>query len=72
MKTFISLFDHSSKNYVRIGKSDDTNHWERFTSTDKKTWKKTHTFNNMEDAIKSRDEVVDNNYRNLYDLITKK
>jgi hypothetical protein len=30
------------------------------------------TFNTMEEALRHKEEIVNNNYRNLYNLIVKK
>ena len=69
MKTSINLFDHSNKLYVRIKKSDDTFHWERMVSKNKKKWITTHRSLTMEDALKFKEEIINNNFVNLFQLI---
>lgn len=70
MKTQINLFDRKSKTYVRLKPSESG--WERFISKTKKTWKKTHAGLTFEQAIKYQQQVIDNNFLNLFHLITKK
>jgi hypothetical protein len=72
MKTSINLFDHSNKLFVMIKKSADTNHWERFVSKNKKKWELTHSSLSLDDVLKFKEEVIDNNFKNLYNLIISK
>ena len=70
MKTNISLYDHSLGVFVKI-KPTGTK-WVRYVSKNKKKWVMTNSFNTLDDALKSKEEVINNNYRNLLQLITKK
>ena len=70
MKTSINLFDHTNNVFVRIRKSDDTIHWERVISKNKKSWVITHKCLSLEDALKFKEEVINNNFKNLFNLIT--
>lgn len=68
----INLVDKSNKMFVRIKLSDDRKHWERWTSTNKRKWELSEKMKSLEDVLKSQQELIDNNYKNLFDVITKK
>jgi hypothetical protein len=68
----INLIDKSKKMFVRIKLSDDRKHWEKWTSTNKKNWELSGKLKSLEDVLKSQQELIDGNYKNLFDLITKK
>jgi len=70
MTTTINMFDHTNKLYVRIKKS--TRGWERWVSKTKRNWKMTHKSLSMDDALKFKEQIINNNYRNLIGLIEKK
>lgn len=72
LKTSVNLFDHVSKLYILIKKSQDKVNWERYVSSDKEKWILTHSCLNLEDALRFKEEVINNNYRNLFSLISKK
>lgn len=72
MKTSINLYDHSNKLFVRIKKSKDASLWNRFVSKNKKSWKLTHSTPSLEDVLKYKEEVINNNFRNLFKVLTKK
>lgn len=72
MKTMISLFDHTNKIYVRFRKCSNGIGWQRWVSKSKRKWTLMETFNTMEEALRHKEEIVNNNYRNLYNLIVKK
>lgn len=65
------LFDQLNKVYVKIilGKGDK---WERWVSDTKKKWIMTHNSLSLDDVIRMKEEVVSNNYNNLYSLILHK
>ncbi len=68
----INLIDKSKKMYVRIKLSDDRKNWERWTSTNKKNWELNGKMKSLEEVLKSQQELIDRNYKNLFDVITKK
>jgi hypothetical protein len=68
----INLIDKSKKMFVRIKLSDDRKCWERWTSTDKNNWELSSRMKSLEDVLKSQQELIDGNYKNLFDIITKK
>jgi hypothetical protein len=70
MNATINMFDHALNQYVRIKRT--AKGWERWVSKSKKHWKMTHKAKSMDDVLRFKEEVVNNNYRNLYGLILKK
>jgi hypothetical protein len=68
----INLVDKSKKVFVKIKLSENRKYWERWTSTNKKNWELTGKINSLEDVLKSQQELIDNNYKNLFDVISKK
>ena len=68
----INLVDKSKKVFVKIKLSENRKYWERWTSTNKKNWELTGKINSLEEFLKSQQELIDNNYKNLFDVISKK
>jgi hypothetical protein len=68
----INLVDKSKKVFVKIKLSENRKYWERWTSTNKKNWELTGKINSLEEVLKSQQELIDNNYKNLFDVISKK
>jgi hypothetical protein len=46
--------------------------WQRWESTDREKWKKTHESISLDRVMKEKDEVKDRNYMNLFNLIFKR
>ena len=68
----INLVDKSKKVFVKIKLSENRKYWERWTSTNKKNWELTGKIDSLEGVLKSQQELIDNNYKNLFDVISKK
>jgi hypothetical protein len=68
----INLVDKSKKVFVKIKLSENRKYWERWTSTNKKNWELSGKINSLEEVLKSQQELIDNNYKNLFDVIVKK
>lgn len=68
----INLVDKSKKMFVKIKLSDNRKFWEKWTSTNKKNWELTTKMKSLEEVLKSQQELIDRNYKNLFDVITKK
>ncbi len=68
----INLVDKSKKMFVKIKLSDNRKFWEKWTSTNKKNWELTTKMKSLEEVLKSQQELIDSNYKNLFDVITKK
>jgi hypothetical protein len=68
----INLFDREEKIYVRFKLSENKDKWERWISKTKKDWVKTHQALTLEDVLKFQEDVVNDNFRNLFNIIMKK
>jgi hypothetical protein len=52
--------------------SKDSKYWEKWTSTNKLDWELSDRIETLEEVLKSQQELIDNNYKNLFDVIVKK
>lgn len=68
----INLVDKAKRMYVRIKLSDNRKYWERWTSSNKKDWELSGKMKTLEDVLKSQQDLIDSNYKNLFEMITKK
>lgn len=68
----INLVDKTKKMYVKIKLSDNRKYWERWVSHNKRKWEMTEKISSLEGVLKSQQELIDNNYKNLFGVITKK
>jgi hypothetical protein len=68
----IELVDKTKGMYVKIKLSDNRKYWERWTSHNKRKWELTEKITSLEGVLKSQQELIDNNYKNLFGLLTKK
>jgi hypothetical protein len=62
----------SKKVFVKIKMSKDSKYWEKWTSTNKLDWELSDRIETLEEVLKSQQELIDNNYKNLFDVIVKK
>ena len=62
------LTDKQNKVHIRI--TVTKNGWNRFVSQDKKKWKKTHSNLTLTEVLTIREEVINNNFKNLFKIIT--
>lgn len=68
----INLVDKSENIYVRIKLSNNRKHWERWVSKDKRKWLLSEKMGTLEDVLKSQQELINRNYKNFFDVVTKK
>jgi len=69
----ISMVDKAKKMFVRIKLSDNRKYWERWVSfNNKKKWELNGKMKSLDEVLKSQQEIIDKNYKNFYDLVTKK
>lgn len=68
----INLVDKTKKMYVRIKLSENRKYWERWVSSDKKTWELSGRLKTLTEVLESQQELIDNNYKNLFNVITRK
>lgn len=67
----VNLTDKLSKKHIRLTLSGE-GMWERWESTDKQTWVKTHESLSMDSVTKEKETVKNRNYFNLFKLIFSK
>ena len=70
MESCIKLYDHITKNHIKLlntGKG-----WNRFVSKTKRKWTLTHRNLTLDDAMCMKDGIILNNHKNLLNLISKK
>lgn len=67
-----SLFDHTKQIFVRLKMDDTKKYWEVWTSKTKKDWELKKKKMSLDEAMKYQDELINNNYRNLFELVTIK
>ena len=67
----VSRFDLTDKiNKVHIRITVSKKGWNRYVSQDKKKWIKTHSDLSLTEALTIREEVINNNFKNLFKIIT--
>ena len=64
------LFDRTTKMYVRVQLSQDKSCYEKWVSKNKRKWTLSETFNSIDEVMKAQQSLIDNNYRNLFKVIT--
>lgn len=67
-----ALFDHSKQVFVRIKLDDAKKYWEVWTSKTKKNWEISKSKLSLDDAMMYQDEIINNNYKNLFEIVTVK
>ena len=68
----LHLVDKSKKMYVRIKLSEDRKYWERWVSSDKRSWELSSKLKSLTQVLESQQELIDSNYKNLFNVILKK
>lgn len=68
----INLFDRVEKIYVRFKLSENKDKWERWVSKTKKDWTMTHEALTLKEVLQFQEEVINDNFRNFFNMITKK
>ena len=68
----LNLFDRVKKLYFRVQLSDNKKYWERWVSRSKRKWVLDKTRMTLDEVMKSQQDIIDNNYRNLFNVVTKK
>lgn len=68
----MTLLDRGKKIYTKIKLTADRKFWEVFVSSTKRNWRKTETGLTLDEVMKKKGEVIDSNYKNLFNIITEK
>jgi len=68
----INLIDKTKNMFVKIKLSDNRKYWERWVSHNKRKWELQDKMKSLEDVLKTQQQLIDENYKNLFNVITKK
>lgn len=68
----LKMFDHTNRLYVRITLNESKKYWERWVSKNKRKWELTGKLKTLDDVLKSQQDLVNNNYQNLFKMITNR
>lgn len=68
----LNIFDRSKNIRVRIVLSENRRHWEKWISNSNGKWELLGKVKTLDEVIKSQQDIIDNNYKNLFSIITKK
>ena len=71
-KIDVVLTDKSKNVDVKIKKSTDGKYWERLVSKNGIDWVVDKRLDSLDDVLQSQQEIINNNYRNLFNLIRRK
>jgi hypothetical protein len=63
------MFDHSTKLYTRICLSENKEYYEKWVSKNGRDWELKDTMNSLDEVMSIQQELIDNNYKNLFDKI---
>ena len=64
------LFDRANKMYVRVQLSQDKSCYEKWISKNKRKWTLSETYSSIDEVMKAQENLIDSNYRNLFNVIT--
>ena len=62
----LRMFDHSTKLYTKIQLSNNKKYYEKYVSRDKKNWEMISKLKSFDDVLSTQQELIDNNYKNLF------
>lgn len=68
----LNIFDRSKNVRVRIVLSENRRHWEKWISKLNGKWELLGKVKTLDEVIKSQQDIIDNNYKNLFNIINKK
>lgn len=67
-----ALFDHTKQVFVKLKLNDTKKYWEVWVSKTKKNWELKKSKMSLDDAMMYQEEIINNNYKNLFELVTTK
>ena len=68
--TIMKMYDFKSKIHFKVESSKDKQGFDIKVSSDKKTWKTEKTGITFDEVMKTKEEIINNNFNHLYKLIT--
>lgn len=66
----LKMIDHKNKLRVRIQLSDNRKYWEKWVSKNNGKWEFLNKVSTLDGVLKSQQEIIDNNYKNLFDMVS--
>ena len=67
-----ALFDHAKQVFVKLKLDGTKKYWEVWTSKTKKNWELKKSKMSLDEAMMFQEEIINNNYKNLFELVTTK
>jgi hypothetical protein len=68
----LKMIDHKNKLRVRIQLSDNRKYWEKWVSKNNGKWEFLNKVSTLDGVLKSQQEIIDNNYNNLFEMVMLK
>ena len=68
----LKMIDHKNKLRVRIQLSDNRKYWEKWVSKNNGKWEFLNKVSTLDGVLKSQQEIIDNNYNNLFEMVMSK
>jgi ABC-type transport system involved in cytochrome c biogenesis ATPase subunit len=68
----LKLIDHKNKLRVRIQLSENRKYWEKWVSKNNGKWEFLNKVSTLDGVLKSQQEIIDNNYNNLFEMVMSK
>jgi hypothetical protein len=68
----LKLIDHKNKLRVKIQLSDNRKYWEKWVSKNNGKWEFLNKVSSLDGVLKSQQEIIDNNYKNLFEMVMTK
>jgi len=68
----LKMVDHKNKLKVRIQLSENRKYWEKWVSKNNGKWEFLNKVSTLDGVLKSQQEIIDNNYNNLFDMVMSK
>lgn len=65
-----TLYDRTNKMYVKVQLSQDKSCYEKWVSKNKRKWTLSQTYSSIDEVMMAQQNLIDNNYRNLFNVIT--
>ncbi len=66
----LKMVDHKNKLRVRIHLSDNRKYWEKWVSRNNGKWEFLNKVSTLDGVLKSQQEIIDNNYKNLFEMVS--
>ena len=68
----LKMIDHKNELRVRIQLSENRKYWEKWVSKNNGKWEFLNKVSTLDGVLKSQQEIIDNNYNNLFEMVMSK